>query len=145
MGNGECMGLVQHLKKFYCRLHYPVSLPEDVAHALGISAPNDLSFEEFIELLRSPEGRPTKLFKYMPRDEAEMAFHSALRKETFKRTSLFSYYFCRGWLGFLLQYDDQLRLRRLYLQHRDLNHGEGVEILLPQWDVPAPHHRVETA
>lgn len=125
------MGIVSQIKKIYCRLHYPVSLPEEVAEALGILAPNHLSFEIFIQLLRSPEGRPTKLYKYMSRDEAEQAFQTALKKEMFKKTSLFSYYFSGGWLGFFLQFDDQSRLRRMYLQHKDLNRGEEVEISLP--------------
>ncbi|MBJ7449595.1 MAG: hypothetical protein JHC93_04470 [Parachlamydiales bacterium] len=125
------MGLLDNLKKVYCRFHYPVSLPEDVACALGIQAPNHLSFEEFVQLLQSPEGKPTRLTKFMPRHLAEMAFQSALRKETFKKTSLFSYYFCKGWLAFFLQFDDQHRLRRLYIQHRDLSQGENIEICLP--------------
>lgn len=139
------MGLMSHLKKVYCRLHYPVSLPEDVAQALGIEATSRLCFEEFIALLRSREGQPKRLFKYMPREDAEQAFHGALRKETFKKCALFSYYFSRGWLEFSLQFDDQARLRRLYLQHKDLDQGEKVEIHLSIYATPAPVGRRHSA
>jgi hypothetical protein len=138
------MGFVNQLKKIYCRLQYPVSLPEDVAGALGIQVDNYLSFDAFIAILQSAECRPTRLMKYMPRQEAEQAFHMALRKETFKETALFSYYFSRGWLGFRLHFDDQSRLRRLYLQHKELNQGEGIEIALCHYEVPLPETLITT-
>lgn len=116
--------------RFSVRFRYPVSLPEDVAQALGINASNYLTFEEFVNQLVQPSCRPTKLTKFMPRDEAEAAFQTALRKERFKHNSLYSYYFSEGWMEFVLFFDEHSRLRRIYLQHKKISQEEGVEIFL---------------
>ncbi len=54
------------------------------------------------------------------REEAEDVFRTALRKERFSQNSLFSYHFNGGWMEFMLQFDEQSRLRRIYIQHKDL-------------------------
>jgi len=133
------MKILNTLFQLYCRIQYPVSLPEDVASALGIQVTNNLAFNEFIRLLGSPKALPTKLIKYMSRDQAEATFHSALRKERFSGHSLFSYYFNKGWLGFYLQFDEQSRLRRVYVQHKELSLENGLELPLsnPGW-APMP-------
>lgn len=120
------------LQKLLVRLRYPVSLPEEVAFALGLELSNFLTFEEFVKELTCPNCKPKKLVKFMPREEAEEAFRSALRQERFSRNSLFSYYFNHGWLEFVLQFDDQARLRRVYLQYKDIPHDQGLEIPLQQ-------------
>ncbi len=115
---------------FFLRVRYPASLPEDIATDLGINTSNFLTFEEFVDQLTSHSCRPKRLTRFMPRDAAEAAFQSALRKERFGRNSLFSYYFHEGWLEFSLYFDEQARLRRIYLQHKRLSSEQGVEIPL---------------
>lgn len=125
------MYLIEALTRLLSRFRYPCSLPEDVAQALGIHLANCLSFDEFIALLGQPECRPTKLRKYMQRQKAEDAFQTALKKETFGSLSLFSYYFNKGWLVFALHFDEQARLRRIYLQCPSMQSSiDGFEILL---------------
>lgn len=120
----------ENLFRLFFRFRYPVSMPEDVAEALGVTLTNDLSFEEFIHILIQPQSQPTRLAKFMPRQEAEEAFKRALRKERFKNSSLYSYYFNEGWLEFVLLFDESARLRRVYLIHKQIPAEEGVEIAL---------------
>lgn len=112
------------------RFRYPVSLPEDVAKALGIKVSNFVTFEEFVNYLTSNDCRPTRLLKFMPRDKAEEAFQGAQRTERFKQNTLISYYFSEGWMEFVLFFDEQSRLRRVYLQHKHITQHEGIEIHL---------------
>jgi len=123
----KAIGWVYHL---FLRWRYPVSLPEEIATDLGINSSNFLTFEEFVKQLTSLPSHPRRLSRFMPRDEAEAAFQSAQRKECFGRTSLFSYYFPEGWLEFSLHFDEQARLRRIYLQHKCFPKEQGIEIPL---------------
>ncbi len=132
--------LSQIFHRLFIRFRYPVSLPEDISEALGIPLSNYLSFEEFVEHLISPTCRVTKLTKFMPREKAEYAFRSALRKERFKQNTLFSYYFSEGWMEFVLQFDEQSRLRRIYLQHQKIQSPLGVEI--PLSNSLSPHNLI---
>lgn len=100
--------------------------------ALGIEVSNFMTFEEFVCLLTCPDCRPTRLTKYMPRFSAEEAFTRAQRIEHFKGSSLYSYYFNEGWLVFILHYDEQNRLSRLYVQHKRIHNDRGIEIHLQQ-------------
>lgn len=119
------------LYRFFLRFRYPVSLPEDIACALGVDLSCYLTFEEFVERLKCPNFRPTRLKKYMSRQQAEEAFTgSALKIDRFGQKSLFSYYFNEGWMEFVLQFDDQMRLRRVYLQHKHIEEDSGLEIPL---------------
>lgn len=127
---------LDHLYRVLLRFRYPVTLPEDVAQALGVDMSNFLTFEEFVEELTSPSCRPTRLSRFMPRDIAEAAFQSAQRKERFKYNSLYSYYFSEGWMEFILQFDEESRLRRIYLQHKRIEHEEGIEIPLRSCQEP---------
>lgn len=122
----------EFLKQLLIRVRYPISLPEEVAAALGVCISNFLTFDEFINYLSGPSCRPTKLMKYMPRDQAEEAFYTALRKEKFCRNSSFSYYFNEGWVEFVLQFDEHSRLRRVYLNYKDISDDQGIELLIPQ-------------
>jgi hypothetical protein len=127
------MKALDHFRHFFLRFRYPVSLPEDVAKALGVPISNFVTFEEFVDRLTSPKCRPTRLQKFMSREKAEQAFQGALRKEHFREKSLYSYYFNeKGWVEFILQFDDQSRLRRIYLQHKNIEHDQGLEISLSQ-------------
>lgn len=124
------MKTFQHLYRFLIRFRYPVTLPEEIAEALGVSIPNSLNFDELVHKLTCHTCRPTKLCKFMPRNQAEAAFKTAQRKERFKSNSLFSFYFNEGWLEFVLQYDDDSRLRRMYIQHKIIQEERGIEIQL---------------
>lgn len=110
------------------RFRYPVSMPEDIATDLGLNISNFITFKEFINRLVNPDHRPTKLIRFMPREEAEHMFQTALRKEKFRNNSLYSYYFNEGWMEFVLQFDDQSRLRRLYVQHKELKQKVEIHI-----------------
>lgn len=116
------------------RFRYPVSLPEDIAKALGISLSNFLSFDKFIEKITDPSLTPARLMKFMPREQAEAAFESACRKEIFPQKTLISYYFNQGWLEFILQFDEESRLRRIYVQHKKIASQEGTEIPLKHYN-----------
>ncbi len=120
--------LTQPLTRLLTRFRYPVSLPEEVAADLGLNISNALTFEEFITSLTNPSHRPTKLMRFMPRAQADGMFQTALRKELFKQNSLFSYHFNGGWMEFMLQFDEQSRLRRLYIQHKDLKQKYEIPI-----------------
>lgn len=115
-------------RNFFIRFRYPLSLPEDVAKDLGLNLSNFLTFKEFMSRLTNPHYKPTKLTKYMSREIADKIFKSALRKERFKQNSLYSYHFNGGWLEFTLHFDEQARLRRLYMQHKDLKQKHEISI-----------------
>lgn len=118
-------------KRFIIRFRYPVSTPEDVAKDLGLNISNFLPFEQFIDCLLHLPVPPRKLTKFMPREQAESIFRMALRKEKFKQNSLFSYYFNGGWMEFMLQFDEQSRLRRIYIHHKDLKQKCEMSIYSP--------------
>ncbi|KIC74972.1 hypothetical protein DB41_IB01050 [Neochlamydia sp. TUME1] len=124
------MKMFNFIYRILRRFRYPVSLPEDIAHALGVEFSYGLTFEEFVAQLQCPQLRSTRLKKYMPRQQAEEAFKSALRIDRFSQKSLFSYYFNEGWMEFILQFDEQGCLRRVYLQHKYIPEEMGLEILL---------------
>lgn len=117
--------------RLFIRFRYPVSTPEDVAADLGLNISNSLSFKEFIKFLTDPLHRPTKLTRFMPREQAEEIFRLALRKERFQQNSLFSYHFKGGWMEFILHFDEQSRLRRLYIRHKDIKHKHEIGIKSP--------------
>ncbi|MBS0623955.1 MAG: hypothetical protein JSS62_04955 [Verrucomicrobia bacterium] len=110
------MVIFKSVTKLIHRFRYPGSMPEDVAHDLGYHLSNTMAFSEFLQVLGSSSYRPTRLWKMMPRPLAEMAFTYALKKETFRYSTLFSYSFNHGWLVFALYFDEHSRLRRLFVQ-----------------------------
>ena len=82
----------------------------------------------------------------MPREEAEKAFGSAVSKERFQRNTLCSFDFNQGRIVFVLKFDEEGRLRRMYMQHKDISSDQGLEIPLA-WEptiegdvVPPAHH-----
>lgn len=116
--------------RLFIRFRYPVSLPEEIAESLGVEMSNSLTFDQCVSFLTSSTCQPTRICKYMPRQQVEDAFNSAQRKECFKHNSLYSYYFNEGWLEFILHFDDRSRLRRIYLQHKVIKEAGGIEIAL---------------
>lgn len=128
------MKLLKPLLRVAMRFRYPVSLPEDIAEALGVELSNLITFNQLVRLLTSSSCVPTKLYKFMPRQLAERAFIHAPRRECFARSSLFSYHFSQGWLEFVLQYDKDFLLRRVYLRHQSIQGDLGVEICLNRWE-----------
>lgn len=105
----------KEISRFFSHFRYPASLPEDIALDLGIEIPKSLNFQKFLEELASPHIRLKKIYKFMPQEEAELAFNSALKKESFKSTTLFSYFFPEGWVVITLYFDEEKQLRRLHV------------------------------
>lgn len=126
------MQLFAGVTRLISRFRYPVSLPEDVAHDLGMQLPNTLNFQQFLKLLTSPHQRPSKLRKYMTREVAEATFGSALKKDVFRSCSLYSYYFNKSWLVFSLYFDEKSRLRRVSLQCPTFHSFEGFDLTLDE-------------
>jgi hypothetical protein len=124
------MKIIEYFNRLLLRFRYPVSLPENIAEALGVSLSNFLTFDELVGALTSSSCKPTRLIRFMPREQAEQAFEGALCKECFREKSLFSYYFNEGWLEFILLFDEKSRLRRIYIQHKLIKQQEGLEIPL---------------
>jgi hypothetical protein len=118
--------LIQHV---WIRFRYPVSMPEDIALALGIQLSNTMPFKDLVTQL-SRACCPKRLTKFMPRSAAEEAFSNAIRTERFCEKTLISYYFSEGWLEFVLLFDRSSRLRRIYLLHRAIQTDEGIELPL---------------
>jgi hypothetical protein len=114
---------------FLLRFRFPCTLPSELANSLGVDIPRYPTFAELIQNIS--HSTPTKLHRFMPREEAENLFTTAQRKEQFVEQSMFSYYFNEGWVEFVLQFDRQSRLRRLYLNHKSIQNDEGIEIPLP--------------
>jgi hypothetical protein len=111
----------------FLRWRYPFSLPEDICIPLGIEAQRSVDFAEFMHLLTTPQGCPRYLRRFMPRDKAEALFMNAKKKERFKNESLYSFYFGHTWVEFVLQFDVESRLRRVYMHNKDLK-DDGLEI-----------------
>lgn len=122
------MKALDSVARFFLRFRYPASMPEDIAASLGITISNSITFDELVRALTCC--CPTRLMRFMPREQAEEVFCNALRKECFQTTTLISYYFNEGWMEFSLQFDNQSRLRRLYIQHKYLQ--DNYEIKIPQ-------------
>ena len=120
------MQLFTAFKQMFIRFRYPVSLPEEVAASLGLEIDNTIAFKKFLSACR--DCPPKRLAKFMPRCEAERAFHGALRKEKFSSSSLYSFYFNEGWLEFELQFDSTSLLRRAYVHHKLIS-GTGIDEL----------------
>ncbi len=124
------MQIVENLVRLLSRFRYPVSLPEDLAKDLGVKLANTVSFRQLLRELHSSDLRCGRLKRFMARAEAEAIFNSALKKESFKSSSLFSYYFNKSWLVFALYFDETERLRRLYVQCPSCCDFEGFDIHL---------------
>lgn len=116
------------LVNFLLRFRFPCTLPSELADSLGVELPRYPTFPQLIDNIS--HCTPTKLHKFMPREEAENLFTTAQRKEQFVGNSMFSYYFNEGWIEFVLQFDERSRLRRLYLHHKSIQEDEGIEIPL---------------
>jgi len=113
---------------FLTRLRYPFSTPEEVAADLGLEITNQISFQDFVHSLTHSPHPPTKIAKYMSRESVEKLFISARHKEIFRHNTLISYYFNEGWMELLLDFDAEARLRRLYVQHKELKHKVEIPI-----------------
>jgi hypothetical protein len=125
----KLMKVFEPILHLFLRFRYPVSMPADVAADLGLNISNYLTFTEFMDCLTDPSHRPTKLKRFMPRDQAEDIFRLALRKERFQQNSLFSYHFKeKGWVEIALQFDEKSRLRRIYIRHKDLKQKHEISI-----------------
>lgn len=110
------------------RFRYPASLPEEIAKDLGVPLSNSHSFDEIITMLTSKNCCPQQLHRFMKRCEVDIIFQHARKKEQFKNSVLYSYYFTEGWLEFALKFDEDSRLRRIYLHHQGIKGKSGIEI-----------------
>lgn len=126
------MQMIEHITRLISRFRYPVSLPEDLARDLGIQIPNTVNFCQLLKYLKSSDLRLTRFKRFMPRELAENAFRSALKKESFKSSTLFSYYFKKSWLVFALYFDEEGGLRRLYVQCPSCSGLDGFDIHLAE-------------
>lgn len=126
------MQLVEQFTRLISRFRYPVSLPEDLANDLGVKLANTVSFRQIIRVLHSSDFRCSRLKRLMDRQLAEDIFRSALKKESFKSSSLFSYYYNKSWLVFALYFDSENRLLRLYVQCPSCSQMEGFDIHLEE-------------
>ncbi|MEM1282293.1 MAG: hypothetical protein AAGG81_01925 [Chlamydiota bacterium] len=126
----EMMKPLDRLARLFARFWYPVTLPEDVTETLGVEVSNFLSFDELIRRITQSNTNPLRLSKFMPRKDAEAAFQHATCIEHFGEKTLVSYFFPEGWVEFVLKFDGEARLRRIYLLHKDVKNEEGVEISL---------------
>lgn len=124
------MKVLQSFSRLLSRFRHPVSLPEEVADALGIPLSNFLSVDQMLRQLTRVSPDPSRLHRFMRRAEAESVFDKALRKERFSHHSHFAYHFEGNWLEFVLQFDDQEKLRRVYLHHKDIPSLQGQEMCL---------------
>lgn len=121
--------LWSRLTKLVARIWYPVALPEDIASCFGLKVSNFLSLEDLLRVLKKSQSYASFLSRYMPRDIAESVFRRATSIESFGEKTIVSYYFRGGWMEYVLQFDKEDRLRRVYLCHRAIE-SEGVEIAL---------------
>lgn len=112
------------------RFRFPFSRPDEVAEALGVDLPRCGTIEGFITHLLQKGTYPRNLMKNMNRKEAESFFNTALKKEHFKQKTLISYLFSQGWLELMLLFDDNGKLRRMYIYHKATRSSQGVEIPL---------------
>lgn len=117
------------LTKLVARIWYPVALPEDIANCFGLKVSNLLSLEDLLGVLKRSQSYTSFLSRYMPRDIAESVFRRATSIESFGEKTIASFYFRGGWMEYVLQFDKEDRLRRVYLCHRQIE-SEGVEIPL---------------
>lgn len=131
------MDIFTHVLQILVRLRYPVSMPEDISSALGIQVGNSIRFKQLLEQLTAPTLKICNFTKFMPREEAERFFKEALRKDRFKQSSLYSFYFTEGWLEFELFFDDDSKLRRLYFHHRQLPSPSKHELMLQEGNCSA--------
>ncbi len=122
------MKFIYFIGRWVARFRYPVSLPEEIGIALGITASNFTPFDTFFKSLTTL--KQTRLNKFMNREMAEAAFKNACIRERFCRHTLCSYFFKEGWIEFILQFDQEARLRRIYILHKEIKSDAGIEIPL---------------
>ncbi len=128
------MKLFYYLASLCSRWQYPLSSFKEVVDDLGVNVPGNIALKEFVKALTSQHCHLTKLTKFMSRDDAEKVFASAIKKERFSGHSLYSYYFDNQWMGFYLQFDQNSKLRRIYVQHKDFKKqcGEEIKLVMPK-------------
>lgn len=126
------MKFTKTIKRCFSFLRCDISIPNDIAKTLGMDLSVYPTFNDFINQIASTSFRPLHLKKYMPRNEAEEVFQGAFKKECFHKKTMFSYFFNDGWMEFVLSFDEQSRLRRVFVLHKKIAEEQGVEIHLTQ-------------
>jgi hypothetical protein len=134
--------IYQALMKFLARIWYPVALPEDLAEVFEIEISNFVPYPKLLETISGCQLHSHRLAKYMPRKLAESVFRHATCVETFKDKSIASYYFHEGWIEFVLYFDQDGALRRIYLLHKEIPNEMGVELPLNSTYVGSPPYTI---
>jgi hypothetical protein len=124
------MKIFKFVLKFFVDNQVDHLLPDELLKTLGLDLEGKSSIEDFVEKLNHSKSLHVKLKKFMTRREVENTFLSAEKKEHFSRHSLYSYYFSKGWLGFFVSFDQDLKLRRVYLQYKSLRYQDFIELYL---------------
>jgi hypothetical protein len=111
--------MLELMKSLIIRFRYPVSIPQDVADALGVHITNRYSAQELVDTLMNQDLKPTRLARLMPRIIAEDVFKAAL-KEKFHLKTICSFYLNNVRLVFILEFDHDSQLRRVYMNHKEI-------------------------
>ena len=122
----------QGMYRAVAHLKHPISLPEDIGYALSFPVSNFVSTSELLTILKSDGFMPHNLSRFMQREKAELYFHKAITKDYFMDRSIFSYSFHNNFVEFVLEFDADSRLRRLYLRHDSILMQKGKELPLPE-------------
>lgn len=122
----QFIGALAHLK---VRLRYPYALPSEIGNALGLSLDDTVLFPSLLDILSNLQ-KPGSLARFMTRKQAERCFCKASRCEKFTTSSLYSFRFNEGWVEFELQFDEEDKLRRLFLIHKEIHDKDRLEIPL---------------
>ena len=108
-------------------------LAREIAGTIGLDLSSAAGYTELLKQLSQPHCKARCLVRYMPRLKAESIFSGAHRREVFLRVSVFSYYCPKnGWLGLILSFDEEDRLRRIHVQHNSFDAEDGLELSIEQ-------------
>ncbi len=116
--------------RLFCQFKYPLSLPDEVALAIGMRQANFIPFDLLCKTITPPRDAPKALKKYMNRKEAEKVFKSALSRKFEPLQSHFSYTVDGTTVNFTLHFDQNERLRRLVVQREEIYFAKGIDIPL---------------
>ncbi len=117
---------ITHMK---VRMRYPYALPSDIGTSLGQSIDDSITFPLLLKILSNLQ-EPRSLARFMNRDRAEKSFILATRCERFTTSTLYSFRFNEGWIEFELHFDEEDKLRRLFILHKEIVSCDRIEIPL---------------
>lgn len=127
------------ISKAFAHFRHPISLPEDVGHALSFQVSNFISVHQLLEIIIDDQFFVKNLSRFMPREQAELFFYKATTKDYFLDRSIFSFSFQNELVEFVLEFDAMSRLRRLYLRHPSILMQKGKELALSEASIDHKH------